>query len=369
MISPTLQPKVSILLLNWNGINFTRHCLKALLKTNYNNCEIILIDNGSQNNEGKLLEKEFSSKNNHERNGKFIRIIQNPYNLGYAEGMNYAYKYATGKYIMFVNNDMDFDKNWLSPLVKVLEKDRKIGACQPKLISITNKKKFDYASAAGGFVDIFGYPFARGRIFTHVEKDRGQYEDIVRISWNGIFIARKKVLEETGLFYSVYFNYGEDMDLCFRIYGKGYIIVNVPKSIVYHYSSGTLGKDMVKKMFFHHRNNLILIIVNWPMEYLFFALPIRIILDFLAIGYYLVVRFPAGAIGVCKAYISLLQKANEIYTVRKKAQKIINPLYIRKNMPIYKGSIILQHFLRGKKTFRQIIKDKKMYIYSSPQNI
>ena len=351
MENPRLVPKVSVLVLNWNGIFFTRRCLRSLILTQYPNFEIIVIDNGSDNNEAQNLIKEFKGK---------IKIIKNRKNVGYGIGMNIGYKHARGKYVVFINNDMEFSPLWLQPLVRVLEKNKKIGACQPKLISMRNKQYFDYASAMGGFVDILGYPFARGRIFTHIEKDGGQYQEIVKISWNGIFIARKELLKKTGLFNPIYFNYGEDMDLSFRIYGLGYLIVNVPQSVVYHYNAEALKKDMVRKMFYHHRNNLVLILINWPRRYLVFVLPIRFLLDIVAIFYYLGVNFIAGSIGVVKGYISLLTILPHVLRERKKTQKLIK----KSNfflMPIYKGSIVFQYFILGKKTFGEVITNKSMY--------
>lgn len=349
------NPLASILLLNWNGIEYTRKCIETLLQTQYSPFEITVFDNGSANNEAEMLEKEFRNK---------ITVIKNKTNIGYAEGMNALYKRTKGKYVVIVNNDMKFSKNWLMPLVTVLEENKKIAACQPKLLNLNSPGYFDYASAAGGFVDILGYPFARGRIFTYTEKDAGQYENIIKISWNGIFIARREVIDKTGLFNSIYFNYGEDMDLCFRIYGQGHFIASVPQSEVYHASGGTLKKDLVKKMFFHHRNNLILILINWPSNYLPFVIPIRVVLDLVAILYYLVIHFHAGSIGVIKAYISLLTMLKQIQKERAKTQKIIKIENIRL-MPIYKGSIVWDYFILRKRKFDQVITNKEFYSLDS----
>lgn len=345
-------PLVSILVLNWNGLSFTRKCLKSLLSTKYPNFEIVLLDNGSLNNEAEIIRKEFKNS---------IKVIKNEKNVGYARGMDIAYKSSRGAYVAFVNNDMEFSKDWLGPMVQVLEKNEKIGACQPKLISFYNKEYFDYASAAGGFMDIFGYPFARGRIFTHVEKDKRQYDKIIKISWNGIFLAKREVLDKTGLFNPIYFNYGEDMDLSFRIYGQGYTLVNVPQAVAYHYNSETLKNDMIKKMYFHHRNNIILIVINWPMDYLWFVLPTRFALDILAIFYYCGVNFIPGAIGIVKAYVSLAIMFPQIIKERRVSQKLIKRENISM-MPIYKGSIVFQYFVLRHKKFEQVIRSKGWYV-------
>src|SRR3990172_9674185 len=153
-------PKVSLLILNWNGIEFTRKCLRSLLMTSYSNFEIILVDNNSDNREAEHLKKELENQD--------TRIIKSKKNLGYAGGMNLAARYAKGKYIMFLNNDMEFPRNWLMPLVDTLSSGSQLGACQPKIKDLKNNHHFEYAAAAGGFIDVFGYPFARGRFFSDV---------------------------------------------------------------------------------------------------------------------------------------------------------------------------------------------------------
>jgi len=337
-------PKVSLLILNWNGLEYTINCIKSLLKTDYPNFEIIVVDNCSDKDEGSMLKKEFKGK---------ITVVKNKINLGYAGGMNVGYAHSSGEYIMFVNNDMEFEKDWLKPLVIIFIKNSTIGGCQPKLRHLINRESFDYAVAAGGFIDMFGYPFARGRIFTHVERDIGQYDQIIKISWCGIFLVRRKVLEKTGLFDPIFFNYGEDMDLCFRIYGQGYSIVNVPRSIGYHYGGGVLKKNLAKKMFFHHRNNLIFIFKNFEIKTILLVIIPRFALDFLSIFYYLYNGSMESSLAVVRAYISLLFLSRKILVSRRVSQSKIVKEKIRL-MPVYKGSVIWDYFIRRKKTFREI---------------
>lgn len=345
-----LLPKVSILLINWNGLDFSRKCIRSLLKTSYSNFEILVLDNGSQNNEADKLINEFSEK---------IKLIKNPYNIGYAEGMNKLLRYARGEYVMLLNNDMEFSKNWLLPLVEILNKNPNIGACQPKIKDLKNRKNFEYAAAGGGFVDLFGYPFARGRVFSHLEKDRGQYDNTILISWAGVMLIRKKILHKIGLFDPIYFAYAEDVDLCFRIYGCGYKIIFTPKSIVYHYGGGAFGKKPAKKMFFIHRNHLILILKNWDLKLLLLILVPRIILDVISFFYYLLSGYANYSVALLCSYFSLIIMIPQIINSRQKVQKLIT----RRNidiMPIYKGSIVWDYFVRGKRTFRQIISKKEM---------
>ncbi len=344
-------PKVSLLILNWNGLEYTFNCIKSLLQTDYPNFEIIVVDNCSKIDEANILEKKFKGK---------ITVIKNKINLGYAQGMNVAYAHSSGKYIMFVNNDMEFEKNWLKPLVMILVNNPTVGGCQPKLKHLINRQSFDYAVAAGGFIDTFGYPFARGRIFTHVEKDMGQYDQIIKISWCGIFLVRREVLEKTGLFDPIFFNYGEDMDLCFRIYGQGYSVVNVPSSVGYHYGGGILKKNLAQKMFFHHRNNLIFIFKNFEIKTVLLIIFPRFALDFLSIFYYLYNGSIESSFAVVRAYTSFFLLSKKIVESRKVAQSKIQRKNIR-SMPIYRGSVIWDYFILKKKTFREIIKYDNLF--------
>lgn len=342
------QPLVSFLMLNWNGISFTRKCLRSLLKTDYPNYEIIVVDNGSVKDEAAALEREFK---------KSIRVIRNEVNVGYAAGMNIAIKNSHGVYLMILNNDMEFGKNWLNPLVDTLKNNKDVGACQPKIKDLKKKNYFEAGGAAGGFMDIHGYPFARGRIFSTVEKDYGQYDEIVRISWAGVMLIKKEVLNKIGTFNPIYFNYGEDMDICYRIYGGGYLIVNIPSSIVYHVGGAALKKNMSKKFFFHHRNNIIVILINEKISNALSILLPRFFLDFITIFYYGLTGFPNLSISVVKAYGSIFMMFKEIMNERKIVQGRINHKYL-KLMPIYKGSIVFKYFISKKRTFQHVIEDK-----------
>lgn len=339
------SPKVSCLLLNWNGINFTRKCLRSLLKTDYPNFEIIIVDNGSTEDEAGLLEKEF---------GKRVTIVSSKVNLGYAGGINFAYKKSTGDYVMFLNNDMEFQKDWLVPLVNILKENQDIGACQPKIKDLKAKENFEYAAAAGGYIDILGYTFARGRIFSAVEKDRGQYDQSVRVSWAGVVLVKRSVLKRTGLFDPLYFTYAEDVDLCYRISGQGYKIVYVPESVVYHYGGGVMGKNMARKMFFIHRNHLILIIKNWELQTLLLLIIPRVMLDGVSFIYYFVTGYRDISFALVRSYLSLFTMIPAIIKSRKSAQKIIKKEN-RSLLPLYKGSIVWDYFIRRKKIFKEIM--------------
>lgn len=356
------SPSVSVLLLNWNGYAFTKACIVSLLKNNYRHFDIVIYDNGSNNDEAALLENEFKKSQYKAATAKHsVRVVHGKKNLGYASGMNSAFAYASGEYILVINNDMEFERNFIEELVNVLKTHKNVAICQPKLKHLGDDEMFDYSVAAGGYIDLFGYPFARGRIFTYVEKDHGQYDKLVKISWCGIFMAKKNVIKKTGFFDEIYINYGEDMDLCFRVYGAGYSIVNTPNAVGYHFSGGALKKNIYRKMYFHHRNNLIYIIKNFNTSWLILIIFIRIFLDWLAAFYYLLNKSPQSSLAVLHAHLALVGMLGKVLGRRQLTQKKISRKNIA-NMPVYKGSIIWDHFILGKKSFSELSFAKQVEI-------
>lgn len=344
------SPLVSLLLLNCNGIEYTKKCIRSLLKTTYTPFEIVVVDNGSLIDEAGALEKLFGSS---------IRVIRLKENKGYAVGMNVAILHAKGQYIAILNNDMDFDSRWLTPLVEILKKNPDVGACQPKIRDVMRRTYFEYSVAGGGFIDILGYPFARGRIFSDIEKDDGQYDTTIKVCWTGVFLTRKKVLQEVGVFDPIYVNYGEDMDLCMRIYYAGYMIVNVPSSVVYHVGGALLKKNIRKKMFFHHRNNLIFLLLHWPTRLLIAVIIPRILLDIVSSLYYLFYGFYDGTIAVYQAYGSLFGMLGQVIRNRMKlTKKLRHKKY--ETVPLYRGSIVWDYFILRKQKFSSIMKPESL---------
>jgi len=333
--------KISLCILNWNGLSFTRKCLKSLLKYPYPFSEIILIDNGSSGNEADIIAKEFGNR---------INFIRNTKNNGYAEGMNQAMRASHGKYIMLLNNDMEFPKGWLNPLAEVLDKHPEISAVSPKVRDMKDPTKFEYASAAGSFIDAIGFPFSRGRLFTTVETDKGQYDTSVPICWAGIFLVRKAVLEKIGLFNPIFFHNMEDIDLSLRIWGTGGSMVYEPKSTVYHFGGAIIARNPAYKFYYLHRNNLILILINWPRSIVIPMVLLRIMLDVVAIFFYIATKGYGQAWSVVRSFRSLVIMFPAIIRARRKTQSIIDPKLL-KRMPMYYGSIVWDYFIRGRKTY------------------
>lgn len=341
-----MVPLVTIIILNYNGILDTRKCLKSLLKTTYKNFKIVMVDNGSDKNESELLKNSFKSKK--------ISFVRFNKNLGFCGGNNKVFKTVKTKYVVLLNNDTEVTPQWLNPLVKLMEKDKSIAVVQPKILWLKNKKYFDYSGACGGFIDIFGYPFTRGRIFDTQEIDRGQYDNIIDIFWasGAAMMIRRKILDEVGYFDELFFNYMEEIDLCFRINQAGYRIVSQPKSIIYHKVASTASRNSAKKRYWEHRNNLLLILKNYPLKKLIIILPIRLLLEYISFLYYLQNRKINYSLSVIKSQIALLYFGPQILLKRYKKNTKKN---IKNKNVSYNGSVLLSYFFLKQRKFSKVI--------------
>ncbi len=339
------MPLVNIIIVTFNGYKFTEPCLVSLFKCNYPNLKFFLVDNGSN-------EKEYDEFFEKYKDNKKIEFIRLEKNLGFGGGANAALKKIKSGYIAFVNNDTLATKNWLAPIISYMEKNPEVGICQPKIKDLNRKDFFEYGGAAGGFMDIYGFPFTRGRIFFTVEKDCGQYNDIVDIVWSGVnIITKKEVIDKAGYFDEIFFLYAEEVDLCWRINEAGFRIVYIPTSIIYHYGKT---QNIVHKTFFSHRNGLIMLIKHYSTFQLIRYLPVRLLFDCMAFFYYLFI-YPPNCIKMIKAYLSLFHLMPEVIRhrieVNKLKKKSGKPKY---RYPLYSKSIIIDYFLRGKKTFKEL---------------
>ncbi len=342
-----MRPKVSIIVLNYNGLEYSRNCLKSLLGTRYKNFRIYLIDNGSEINEAKILKKEFKNKKIH-----FTRF---PQNLGFVEGTNQAVKNISSKYIVFLNNDTLVKPDWLLPMVKEMESDKNIGACQPKILSL-NASVFDYAGASGGFLDKYGYPFTRGRIFFSSEKDKGQYDQKTEIFWaSGVaLMTRKEYFIKSGMFDPIYFLYMEEIDFCWRLKNLGFKIFVIPSSTVYHKTAATAGRNMIKKRFYEHRNNLLLLAKNYTLRDLVVLFPERMLLEYISFIYFLIKFDWESFFGQMWAHCSFWILLPKVLLKKRKRLKQVK--YFAPQ--IYQKSVVFQYFIFKKRNFETIINSK-----------
>jgi len=263
---------VSIIIPHTTGTEILIRCLEAL-GGDFGDpaAEIILVDNGSSDGSVAKAEGRFPS----------LRVLRLEENQGFAGGCNRGVEIARGKYVLLLNDDTEVDANCVKELVRTAEADPTVGACQPKIRSLRDPSHFEYSGAAGGLMDVYGYPFSRGRLMDHVEADEGQYDEPAEIFWaSGVcMLIRKSVLDEVGTFDETFFAYMEEIDLSWRILLGGHRIVYVPTAIVYHIGGYSLERKNVKRMFLNHRNSMIMLAKNYSLRSLLWIFPVKIVLE------------------------------------------------------------------------------------------
>lgn len=333
-------PLVSVIIPHFNGEKILRDCLQSLKKCTYQNFEVIVVDNGSTDESTLLVETEFPH----------VKLHKSTKNLGYSGGCNFGFRNTKGKYVVFLNNDTIQESDWLEKLVEFAEQNPKVAALHPKLLYIKDKTLFDYSGAAGGEMDFLGFPFARGRIFFTVEKDEKQYDNPKRIFWASgtACFLRREVLNEVGLLDEDFFMHMEEIDLCWRINSADYEVWSVPNSVVYHYSGASLGAESWFKVYLNYRNNILMLLKNYSGTSLLKYLPIRVILDFVAL-LQAILKFELWRTkGIFKAYFWLLTKFGFALKKRKLAQR--DRKKADSELPFYRKSIVWEYFVRGKRT-------------------
>jgi GT2 family glycosyltransferase len=344
-MTDTTSPTFSIIIANYNGLAFLQACFDSLLNATYTNTEILMVDNGSTDRSVAFVEEFYPQ----------VRIIRSPANLSYSGGNNLGIRHATGKYVVLLNNDTEVSPGWLEPLLEELESDSNIAACQPKILSLRDRHMFEYAGAAGGFMDRLGYPFLRGRVFDVIEEDRGQYQTAIDLFWtSGAAMAvRADVLEESGVLDEDFVLHMEEIDLCWRLQLLGYRLRVRPDSVIYHYGGGTLGKEKAAKMYYNHRNSVFMLIKNYSRRRLAWILPVRLFLDLALIIKSLITLDPKRAAAVAAAYLWLIVHPALIYRKRREVQKkrIVRDASL--DSCLYRGSIVLTYYLRRKRTFTE----------------
>ena len=263
----------AVVILNWNGKKFLETFLPGVIKFSQG-AQIVVADNASTDDSVDFVKKNFPS----------VTLIVNPKNEGFAGGYNQALKHVDAKYFVLLNSDVRVTENWLVPMTQLLESNENIAAVQPKILSYHQPEMFEYAGAGGGFIDKYGYPFCRGRIFNKLEKDEHQYDDTIPVFWatGACMMVRSDVFRKLGGFDPVFFAHMEEIDLCWRMQREYYQVYYCGKSTVYHVGGGTLSTESPYKTFLNFRNNLLMLFKNAPKKQRFSLFQIRFILDFLA---------------------------------------------------------------------------------------
>ena len=265
--------KVAVVILNWNGRNYLRQFLPSVI-SNSGDAEIIVADNASTDDSCEVLRKEFPA----------VKQILNKENFGFAGGYNEALRHVQADYFVLLNSDVEVTPQWISPVIEMMEKDPSIAACQPKILSHADHASFEYAGAAGGFIDKYGYPFCRGRIFDSLERDNGQYDDARQIFWatGACMFVRASAFRNVQGFDASFFAHMEEIDLCWRMQNAGGKIWYCPASKVYHVGGGTLHKSNPHKTYLNFRNNLLMLYKNLPESEFKKVFFFRRVFDFLA---------------------------------------------------------------------------------------
>ncbi len=275
-------------------------------------------------------------------------------NLGFAGGYNFGLNQIKADYYLIVNSDLEVTPGFIEPLVNLMESDQQIAACQPKLLSLDDKGMFEYAGAAGGWIDKWGFPFSRGRVLTTIEKDLGQYDAVKKLFWasGACMCLRAEVFHKTGGFYDYYYMHQEDIDLCWRMQNMGYSIYSCPSSVVFHLGGGTLSWENNLKTLLTFRNNYIMLSRNLPFLHALAIVPLRLIIDFAGCFYFLLKKKP----GISKAIFTsgfAYFKWLLLYPNKKNNQ----PKGWRKCTGIYKGTILIPYFIQNKKKFSELVNE------------
>jgi len=340
-----MKPSVSIIVLNWNGRSFLEKFLPSLLATRYPDFKIIVADNGSTDGSLTLLRTRFPQ----------VLVLDFQENHGFTIGNNKALEHITTDYFALVNSDVEVDPDWLLPLVEMMDSDEKIAAIQPKILSWKEKNLFEYAGAAGGFIDWLGYPFCRGRIFEHLEEDLGQYDFPCEIAWasGACTLIRKSVTDTIGLFEPLFFAHMEEIDFCWRARNAGHIIMFQPKSKVWHVGGGTLKKENPHKTYLNFRNSLMTLFLNLPTNQLLVKLFLRLSLD----GVFILKSTLQGKMATVWAILKSHRDFYKYLPYLTKQRKHYNPQGKAKKMPergILNRLIVVRHFLMGVNSFKEI---------------
>ena len=336
--------KVSVVILNWNGAEMLRRFLPSVVRySSGNDVEICVADNASADKSRAVVEKEFPS----------VRLICLDRNYGFADGYNKALEQVEARYAVLLNSDVEVTEGWLDTLVDYMDAYPDVAACQPKLLSFRDRKRFEYAGAAGGFIDRYGYPFCRGRIFDVVETDEGQYDTPVSVFWatGAALLVRLDIYRSAGGLDGRFFAHMEEIDLCWRLRSRGYSLVCVPASVVYHVGGATLKKENPRKTYLNFRNNLLMLYKNLPEAELDHVLSVRKVLDYLAAVSFLLKGERANFKAVLKARRDFRQMLPSFVADRK--ENLLKSA--TDNIPErFRFSVLWRSKAKGKKTFSRL---------------
>ncbi|MCR5013498.1 MAG: glycosyltransferase family 2 protein [Bacteroidales bacterium] len=336
--------KVAVVILNYNGRKFLEQFLPNVIEnTDDALADIVVADNASTDDSVEFMKEHFPG----------IRLIVNDFNGGFATGYNVALKQVEAEYFVLLNSDIEVTPRWIEPVVDLMDSDPSIAACQPKILSYFDRDKFEYAGASGGFIDQYGYPFCRGRLFQHLETDQGQYDDVKEVFWATgacMFVRADLYLQNGGLDDS-FFAHMEEIDFCWRMKNMGFKIYCCPLSKVYHIGGGTLPKNSPRKTYLNFRNNLSLLYKNLPDNRVFWVIFYRILLDWVAAVKFLFGGGLADFWAVIRAHIAFYGRIRALRKVRRELPHgKVGQMYLR--------NIVFDNYLKGKRLYSELDPEK-----------
>jgi GT2 family glycosyltransferase len=338
-----VKEKVAIVLLSYNSREYLERFLPFVLKTDYPDYRLIIVDNASTDDTQDFLQKEYPD----------IDILSIDVNRGFTNGFVESLACINAEYYALLTSDVEVSPSWLTPLVEAMEADEKLGACQPKIKSYKDRDMFEYAGACGGYMDKFGYMFCRGRIFDTVEKDEGQYDEPVDVFWasGAVFLVRSSAYHQVGGFDNDLFAHMEEIDLCWKMRRAGYGIKAIPASEVFHVGGSVILYGSPEKTFRNYRNNLVLLTKHLPGGRLAWMLPWRLLLDLVSALQAMVAGKDKESNAIFKAHVDYFKHWSLWLSKRG---EISDPLPYRKIKGVYDRSIVWQYFINGIKRFSHL---------------
>lgn len=340
---------VAIVILNYNTRQHLELYLPGVVEHS-TGTRIIVADNGSPDNSVAWVRTHFPQ----------VEVLDLPQNYGFAQGYNEALRQIEADIYVILNSDVEVTPGWLQPVVEAMHSDPAIGVAQPRILAWQSKKQFEYAGAAGGWIDFLGYPFCRGRIFSYSEQDEGQYNDPQPCFWatGAAFFIRARLYHALGGFDGDYFAHNEEIDLCWRVQRAGYSVWCLPQSVVYHLGGGTLEYESPRKVFLNFRNSLYSLIKNQPVRRLLWLIPARLMLDGIAGARFAAKGQFRAILAILEAHFSFYSHFGKTWRKRKQVESQIEKVRIGPPQlkGIYKGSIIAAYYLRRIKTFDRLFK-------------
>lgn len=329
-----MTPTVAVVILNYNGIGYLEKFLPTVLEYSDNH-SVWVADNASTDDSVKFLKEKFPR----------LQLLLLPKNNGYAGGYNEALAHIQADYYVLLNSDVEVTPGWIDPVIALMESDPQIAACQPKIRSYHQRAYFEYAGAAGGYLDEYGYAFCRGRIFDTLEEDLGQYDADSEVFWatGACLFIKSKAFHTLKGFDASFFAHMEEIDLCWRLRSQGYRIMYSGKSVVYHVGGGTLPESSPRKTFLNYRNNLAMLYKNLPLETKWKTIFIRLVLDGISSGKFIMAGRLADVWAIVRAHFAFYGMISSLKTQRATHAD-----------GLYSGSIIWQYFVKGIRTFQAL---------------